>query len=183
MPIRRNPTKREVRNFLRALSITAPDRAKADAADAAMGLDRVEKVRAPRRDLEGAEQRALFKWARLNEHTYPDLVYLFHVPNGGMRNLITAARLKAEGVRAGIPDIFLDVPRRGFHGLRIELKAKEGGKRVSPEQAERIQSLDGNGYFARVAIGWEHAASMLEWYLTNDAQRIIDGPSSPSTQS
>jgi len=32
-------------------------------------------------------------------------VMYFAIPNGGKRNLITAKKLKAEGVKAGVPDI------------------------------------------------------------------------------
>src|SRR5262245_64718583 len=46
----------------------------------------------------------------------------FAIPNGGARDVITAGRLKAEGVRAGVPDVCLPVARAGYHGLFLEVK-------------------------------------------------------------
>lgn len=62
---------------------------------------------------ESQEQIALFQWANLAVGTMPDLCMLYHIPNGGLRTKATAARLKKEGVKAGYPDIGLDVAWRG----------------------------------------------------------------------
>ena len=48
---------------------------------------------------EAEEQIALFEWARLQTGRFPELALLYHVPNGGSRNKIEAARLRAQGVR------------------------------------------------------------------------------------
>lgn len=112
---------------------------------------------------EHAEQVALMAWARLHEHRMPGLALLFAIPNGGRRDAVTGARLKAEGVRAGVPDLFLPVARRGFHGLFIELKAPGGG--ASPEQRGWIARLRQAGYSAEVCCGWEAAALTLTHYL------------------
>jgi|GEM_PF-5137145 len=58
-------------------------------------------------------------------------------PNGGRRNKAEAAKLKAMGVRKGIPDLFLPIPRQGYHGLYIETKKIKNGK-VSPDQQKKI---------------------------------------------
>ena len=71
---------------------------------------------------ESVEQIHLFQWARMQSCTMPELNLLFHIPNGGKRNITTAKRLKAEGVKAGVPDLFLPVSRGGFFGLFIEMK-------------------------------------------------------------
>ena len=121
---------------------------------------------------EDAHQVALFEWAAMNEKRYPDLRKLYAVPNGGQRNKIVAAKLKAQGVRAGVLDINLDVARRGFHGLRIELKRPankalgQSAGRCSPEQSRRIDDLLGDGYKAVVCFGWEPARDVLVEYLS-----------------
>jgi hypothetical protein len=80
-------------------------------------------------------------------------LYLMHaIPNGGTRNKIEAGRLKAEGVKAGIPDCFWPVARqekipgnfRFWHGLYIEFKTK----RNTPSEDQRIMMLmlDEQGY-------------------------------------
>ena len=76
-----------------------------------------------------------------------------------------AARLKAAGVKSGVPDICLPVPRAGYHGLYIELKRQKGG-RISPEQTEWIDALIKQGYCAAVCRGWEAAREEILRYLT-----------------
>lgn len=82
---------------------------------------------------EAVEQEALFRWAVL-QPTESGIRLMMHIPNGGYRKPSEAARFRALGVRAGVPDIFLPVARGGYHGLWIELKRRRGG-RVSGEQA------------------------------------------------
>jgi len=116
---------------------------------------------------ESAEQLCLFRWAAYQSGAYPELDLLYHVPNGGSRRKSEAGRFKAEGVKAGVPDICLPVARNGLHGLYIELKRKKGG-RTSKEQEQWIRWLDGQGYLAVVCKGWEEAANLIERYLRNE---------------
>ena len=82
---------------------------------------------------EHEEQVALFQWAAANEAQYPSLAMLAAIPNGGYRPMTTAAMLKAEGVKAGYPDILLDVARGPYHGLRIELKRADRSNHATKE--------------------------------------------------
>ena len=82
---------------------------------------------------EEAEQTAVIEWATIMEKQFPELALLHHCPNGEARNPIIGAKLKRMGVKAGVPDLFLPVPRGGFHGLWIEMKRRKGG-RVSEGQ-------------------------------------------------
>src|SRR5690348_6356166 len=91
------------------------------------------------------EQVALFEWAALMEPEYPFLGLMFAIPNGGHRHIAVARRLKAEGVKAGVPDIFLPWASDGYHGLFIELKRRKGGT-VSDEQADWHDALLQAGY-------------------------------------
>lgn len=114
---------------------------------------------------ESVEQQNLFRWAAVR---WPkEMRLLYHVPNEGKRSRANGARLKAEGLRAGVPDINLDVARGEYHGLRIEMKRRRGG-RVSPEQAAWLEALREQGYAAVVAYGWEEAADEIEKYLRGD---------------
>ena len=113
---------------------------------------------------ESEEQRMLMEWAEWGKGSRPELELLFHIPNGGARNPIEARHLKEQGVKAGVPDLFLPVARGGYHGLFIELKRKRGGK-VSDEQASWIVQLNQKGYLAVVCAGWEEAARMILKYL------------------
>lgn len=113
---------------------------------------------------EAQEQTTLFQWAEIMTRKWPELRILHHIPNGGSRNAIEAARLKAQGVRAGVPDIFLPCARNGFHGLYIELKRQKGG-RVSVEQKKMILALQCQGYRVEVCEGWEKARDVITEYM------------------
>jgi hypothetical protein len=115
---------------------------------------------------EHQEQAALFKWAALQQGTLPVLRYLYAIPNGGKRNIAVAAKLKAEGVKPGVPDLALDVAARGFHGLRIEMKRVNASPSdVSEEQRDWHKFLTSQGYCVRVCRGWLEGRQTLLWYL------------------
>lgn len=109
------------------------------------------------------EQKALFGWALLNRHVFPELDLMFAIPNGGLRNIIVAKKLRLEGVKRGVPDIFLPVARCGFHGLFIELK-KIGGK-ISSHQRQWIDNISMQGYLSVVCYGWVDASNIIEKYI------------------
>ena len=116
---------------------------------------------------EGEEQATLFSWARMKTYFYPELEMMFHIPNGGKRSKTEAARFKAEGVKPGVPDICLPVPRGGYHGLYIELKRRRDSS-TSAYQWEWIDKLQAQGYAAEVCKGWEAAAELIEKYLKGE---------------
>ena len=113
---------------------------------------------------EAQEQEALFRWAAYSRVKYPELELLFHVPNGGGRNLIEAAHLKAQGVKPGVPDICLPVPSGRYTALYIELKRRKGGV-VSDAQRGWIAALNRVGCRAVVCHGWDEAREEIERYL------------------
>lgn len=112
---------------------------------------------------EHQEQAALFKWAALRQAAIPALRLMHAIPNGGHRHKAVAARLKREGVKAGIPDISLPVARGGFHGLYIEMKTKGG--RVQPEQKQWRRDLIDEGYRHAICWSWEEAVREITEYL------------------
>ena len=114
---------------------------------------------------EHAEQVTLMQWWQLVHKQFgiPEQL-LFAIPNGGLRNIIVAKRLKAEGVRSGVPDIFLAYPSRRRCGLFIEMKKVKGG-RVSGNQKSLMEDLNKSGYLAVVCHGWTEAKAAIERYL------------------
>lgn len=88
---------------------------------------------------------------------------LFAIPNGGARHAATGAMLKREGVRAGIPDLFLAIGRGGYHGLFLELKTEKG--RLSTQQRAMLCHLTAAGYFCVTAYGLDHAIDAIKGYL------------------
>ena len=127
-------------------------------------------------DSEHIEQVALMAWARKNESRLPELALLFAIPNGaklvsrvnqrGQRFSVEANRLIAEGLKPGVPDLFLPVARGGCFGLFIELK-RDGG-RASDAQNEWISKLREQGYSAWVAYGSRGAIEIIERYLGHE---------------
>ena len=118
---------------------------------------------------ESAEQKALFEWAIWQVNRYPGLELMHHIPNGGLRSKSEAARFKREGVKAGIPDIFLPVPRGKYHGLYIELK-RIGGS-LSSIQEKMILQLEAQGYCVVVCYGFDAAAFAITEYYENNSGR------------
>jgi hypothetical protein len=118
---------------------------------------------------EHGHQVALFVKFAQNFFKYPELRLAFAIPNGGMRDKITAANLKAEGVKAAVPDVFIPVARGKFHGLFVEMKRPEGPKgragAATPEQLKFIADLQAQGFGAVVCVGWEQAWTVVEQYL------------------
>ena len=121
---------------------------------------------------EHAEQCAIFEWCAWNKSRFPDLGMLFAIPNGaklpykgrGKKRISPEAiRLKKEGMKPGVPDMFLPVSRGGFHGLFIELKV--GKNQPSEAQLEMIDSLRDQGYLVRVVWGKDAAIRLICEYL------------------
>lgn len=83
-------------------------------------------------------------------------VRIFAIPNGGSRGIREAAKLKAEGVSAGVPDLFIPEWL-----CWVEMKKTKGG-RVSPEQADWHGYLIGIGQRVQVCAGWQEAMLFVE---------------------
>lgn len=96
---------------------------------------------------EHEEQREVVRWFRA---TFPG-IRIFAIPNGGARSIATAARLKAEGVSRGVPDLFIPAWL-----LWIEMKRTKGGS-VSAEQKDWIKYLEMYGHRVIVCRGADDA--------------------------
>lgn len=150
---------------------------------------------------EHAEQRAFFAWLKKasahglqaadDERAYTDkgycdysyptravpaivraLVWAHAVHNQGHGDKIRGGRAKAEGVKAGIPDICVPIPCQRYAGLYIEMKTvdrkpkKAGAKGgLSDDQIDAMKYLRSVGYCAEVAYGWREAAQVIRLYI------------------
>lgn len=113
---------------------------------------------------ESSEQQALFQWAKLMQGQYPELSLLHAIGNGNARvNAIQGARMKRQGVLAGVSDIMLPVGRCGYHGLYVELKVK-GGKLSSSQKWWQCKTTE-QGYYSVVCVGWVEASETIKRYL------------------
>ena len=113
---------------------------------------------------EADEQKALFEWIEWAKPKYPALWNTFHIPNEGRRSLRYGREMVAQGMRSGVPDIFIASPARQYAGLFIEMKRRDGG-RLSNEQKHWLDRLNRAGYLAVVCNGWEEARNVILEYL------------------
>jgi hypothetical protein len=123
---------------------------------------------------EHEHQARAFSWASDHTEDYPELDDLYALPLGGWRPKATCRRLKEEGVKAGLPDVCLPIPRNGYGALYLELK-KPGGKRPSKVQQEwhRRLRLRGN----RVEVVWSWAdliLAALDYLGYNIPKEVVD---------
>lgn len=110
------------------------------------------------------EQSAVVEWAAWHENAIPSLSMLFAIPNGGYRHPAVAGKLKDEGVKPGVPDLFLAAPKPTYHGLFIEMKRKSGSN-TPANQRDWHERLTGQGYCVRVCKGADAAIAEIERYL------------------
>lgn len=95
---------------------------------------------------------------------WPELGLLFHIPNERHCTPQQGKQLQRMGVRRGVPDLFLPVPRGPYHGLWIEMKTESG--RTTGDQDWWGERLLGQGYMWEVCHGWESAVRVLAWYMS-----------------
>lgn len=108
---------------------------------------------------EAQEQNLLFQWAEY----IPELKNMFAIPNGGSRHPAEAANLKRQGVRSGVPDICLALPRGKYHGMYIEMKV--GRNKPSDNQKDWLSRLADAGYYTVVCYGFDEARKEILAYL------------------
>jgi len=118
---------------------------------------------------EDAHQTALFCKFQTKYEKYPQLKLAYAIPNGGKRDSITASKLKAAGVRSGVPDVCIPVSRCGYNALYIEMKrpktATQAAGVLSDPQKKLIPMLEDEGNYVRIAFTWNEAWVIVEAYL------------------
>jgi hypothetical protein len=121
---------------------------------------------------EHGHQTALFCWAAMvvRQGHFPCLQFMFAIPNGGERNIAVAGKLKAEGVKRGVFDIFLPyaapapgVPRHFYNGLFVEMKIKPN--KLTDEQQQFMSDMLRGGYQCAVCYSWMEARDAIIAYI------------------
>lgn len=116
---------------------------------------------------EEAEQVAVIDYLR-----YRNIPH-WHTPNEGYRRPAYARKLKAQGVRAGVPDITIPLARCGYNHLYIEMKRRKGG-RVSQAQQEMLDLLNSLGSLAVVCNGAGEAIEVIQKYVKGEIKAEND---------
>lgn len=101
---------------------------------------------------EHVEQREFVSWFR---KTFP-AIRILAIPNGSQRSRTTGARLKAEGVVAGVPDLLVPA-----WSLWIEMKRADGGA-VSAVQKDWHRYLESIDHTVIVCAGFLQAKEKVE---------------------
>lgn len=131
---------------------------------------------------EHEEQTALFAWADLMQTAFPELAFMYAIPNGaklpyrktrsGKRYSPEAIRLKKEGLQSGVPDICLPAALGGAFGLYIEMKW--GANKLQESQKAYRDYLILAGYRHEVCYGFEAAKEAILNYLKQERTRIYE---------
>ncbi len=87
---------------------------------------------------------------------------IFAVPNGGYRSKATGGRMKSEGLKAGVWDIFIPVQMGQHCGMWIEMKA--GKNQLTPGQFA-FRNTVGDAYKWKVCYSWHDAVEATCEYL------------------
>jgi hypothetical protein len=117
-------------------------------------------------------QVAVFNFLELHHPDIYDLTY--SMPNAGKRSKKTAVAMKAEGQKAGYPDVGLDAARGVYHGFRCELKIEKG--KPQPNQNTYATKLRDQGYCVVFCYGFDAVVkAFLEyWNLDENGEMVSD---------
>jgi hypothetical protein len=124
---------------------------------------------------EEIEQARVIKWSHkvAVREVMPDLRWLHHSPNGGKRDALAGAQMKALGVKPGWPDLILPVSNQAFTpGLVIEMKSATGS--TSKEQKEWLAHFEAQGWQIRIARTAQEARLHLCQYLGLPPDSVLD---------
>jgi hypothetical protein len=125
------------------------------------------KIQTPK---ETAEQATVIDWARGYGSKLDGIDMLHSIPNGAVlgnphyNRFALIGKLKAEGLRPGVSDLFLACARKGFHGLYIEMKRRKAGT-LSEEQISWLIRAGEEGYKTATCETALDAIAIIQQYL------------------
>ncbi len=115
------------------------------------------------RQTESQLQKSCIMWFRLQ---YPSIARLiFAVPNGGSRNPREAAKMKGEGVTAGVADVILLKASSGYSSLCIEFKTAKGRQQKTQKEWQQVVEENGNKYI--ICRSFDSFRDIIKGYLFN----------------
>jgi hypothetical protein len=105
-------------------------------------------------------QVAICKWLDLTQE-FP----FFAIPNGGQRSLLVGIKLKMEGVKSGVADMFWMLSNENWKGLFVEVKIAKGVQ--SPNQKEFQKIAIEHKYYYAIVRSIEDCQELLKKYRLN----------------
>ena len=113
---------------------------------------------------ESQEQKAFIQECRWLANSIPEYGLVFKIPNEGKRTFAYAAKMKAEGMESGVPDVFCAIMRKDYGGIFFEFKSAKG--KLSKEQEAWGEKLRAAGYLVFIVTSAKHAMLLLKQYLS-----------------
>jgi len=122
-----------------------------------------------------SEKEEHIKICNYIKNNYPNAI--FTSESSGIRLTINQAKtLKQMRSNAGLPDLMIFEPRRGYNGLFLEIKKegtviykKDGDLRTDTHLAQQKQvliNLRNRGYFAEFVVGFDSAKPIIDFYFS-----------------
>lgn len=129
---------------------------------------RVKVQKSKRQHKERDEQVKFVSWLKKNK------IWVSGSGVGVNLPIVVATILKRMGVAKGYPDIFVPLPKNGFHGFYLEMKSEDGD--LKKEQVEWLMYLKDQKYYAEVAYSFEEAKTHFLFYLNDsfDAAKSLN---------
>ena len=113
-------------------------------------------------------QTAVVEWFKMQYPQYKDCIMA--IPNGqllgGRNKFALMAKLKKEGFKNGVSDLFIAIPMNGKCGLWVEMK--DAGKTqcdVKPAQQAHLDLMISMGYEGIWAAGSDIAMAAIKVYM------------------
>lgn len=106
-------------------------------------------------------QVAICKWL-----DYTQDFYYYAIPNGGLRHRLVAIKLKMEGAKAGVADMFWMISNDNWKGLFVEVKIDKG--KQTPNQKDFEQIALKHGYYYSVVKSIDQCIDLLNKFKSNE---------------
>jgi len=106
-------------------------------------------------------QVAICKWLNLTQD-----FYFFAIANGGLRHRLVAIKLKMEGVKSGVADMFWMVSNDNWKGLFVEVKIEKGKQSQSQKEFEAIAIK--HGYYYAIVRSINDCISLIYRFRKNE---------------
>lgn len=109
-------------------------------------------------------QQNFMQWLKLQYRFLFDVTCA--IPNQGRRSYKNASRMKAEGMKKGMPDVVIFYPSGFYHGMFIEFKSEKG--KPSVDQIKMMETLTENDYYCCYCYSLEDGIREIRGYLNNE---------------
>src|SRR4051812_31246320 len=103
--------------------------------------------------------KTIMEWVRCHPLLKP---YVLHFPNEGKRSLRYGKLMKDLGMRKGVADLLIAMPRHGFNGAWIELKSANGA--IMSHQKKFMEDMHKQNYFTAYAWSIDQGIDLIRWY-------------------